>query len=392
MSALLKTADDMRDFSQFCKTFSSQIQTDAKKYDDNPLYRAHFTKTRDRIIEAASGLTGRALILGTGGAHDIPLRELAERFELDLADIDLEATARAVRELPPPLQSKCHLIHMDLTKIWRVFSERVGQLASAKAPASLFCSDPTTKVLIEKLASEKTPFSLIFSPFDSSSTRVSLFCQLPSVATLEELAHDDRLSASAAARDDLIDIPHILFAPLAYCTFLNTVKTEIDYPKNAASLVVSSLVSSQLSTYVRLYLDKVSEEKYGKPLGGAPDSILTRFEDACSNLPVEHIKDLASWVAPGGRVYFANDPVWRNMAHIHPDIYFREEDKDRARAGSHLITAEVHKLFNVAAETQQWKMCIPWGFGEEADDKGKIVITPYTEYDVTSMILTPKDS
>src|ERR1700722_4272995 len=81
-----------------------------------PYYQQHFSRSREAIIEAMEGLKNTALILGVGGANDIPLLELADQFDhVILADMDLSSTEKALESIPVHLKSKFHLKQEDLT-------------------------------------------------------------------------------------------------------------------------------------------------------------------------------------------------------------------------------------------------------------------------------------
>lgn len=84
--------------------------------------------------------------------------------------------------------------------------------------------------------------------------------------------------------------------------FLNLKRQAFDYPKQSASFVVSSLVSSQLTASVHQYLDEKSEKAYGHPFKITDLKIANFFRE----IECKHIKDLASCLNPSGTLYFAD--------------------------------------------------------------------------------------
>jgi hypothetical protein len=80
------------------------------------------------LLRAAERAEGpRAVVIGAGKLYDIPLRQLAERFEqLLLVDIDAAALGDSVEQvgLPPELHARLSLVQADATGINDVFMER----------------------------------------------------------------------------------------------------------------------------------------------------------------------------------------------------------------------------------------------------------------------------
>jgi hypothetical protein len=120
-------------------------------------WQPHIANSRRRILEAAS-LCGRhstVLVLGAGNCTEIPLEELARRFdEVVLLDLDGASMAAAVEELPDELIPKVHLSIADVTRfaaplmqrLWRAVdeSENAAQAFERIAAAlhSVEASDP----------------------------------------------------------------------------------------------------------------------------------------------------------------------------------------------------------------------------------------------------------
>jgi hypothetical protein len=91
-------------------------------------WREHAANNKQFVLRAAERAAGsRAVVVGAGKLYDIPLRQLAERFEqLLLVDIDAAAMAESVEQvgLPPSLRERLSLFQADVTGINDVFIER----------------------------------------------------------------------------------------------------------------------------------------------------------------------------------------------------------------------------------------------------------------------------
>lgn len=91
-------------------------------------WREHALENKQILLRGSERATGpRALVVGAGKLYDIPLRQLAERFEqLLLVDIDGAALAESVKQadLEPKLHARLSLIRSDVTGINDIFLER----------------------------------------------------------------------------------------------------------------------------------------------------------------------------------------------------------------------------------------------------------------------------
>jgi len=97
-------------------------------------WREHAANNKQFLLRGAECAKGpRAVLVGAGKLYDIPLRQLAERFEeLFLVDIDAASLAESVKQvgLEPKLQARLSLVQADVTGINDVFMERArGALA-----------------------------------------------------------------------------------------------------------------------------------------------------------------------------------------------------------------------------------------------------------------------
>lgn len=92
-------------------------------------YRDHFSKNKKFLLEGAGSHSGSALVLGLGNGLDIPLEELATRFEKVVAvDMDDEAMSRALSRLPKKLQKKVLCIQEDLTGLMLPLSNKIDSI------------------------------------------------------------------------------------------------------------------------------------------------------------------------------------------------------------------------------------------------------------------------
>ena len=248
VSKFLPAASPAEKIDAFFRGCSASLHRRASTETD-PLYQTHFKNSREAIVEAAAGLTGTALVVGVGGAHDIPLAELAKQFDhIDLVDIDTSLVDEALLAVPEALRGKFQIHKADLTGIWDEFVQKMDALDQTLAP-----EDFLTKV------------KALFAGFT---------------------------------------------------------RKEFPYSKYKASFVVSSLVSSQLSHHLMQYLDQRCKELYGKTTLELLDNATVELMNTCV-VPVEeaHMKDLSSWVAPEGRVYFADNFIVEDITTVTAPVF-----------------------------------------------------------------------
>ena len=90
------------------------------------LQAVHLAKSRQEILQTAEIACGRApegqpkkaLLLGVGNALDIPLQELAERFDhLTVVELDRTSAEQAIKKLSPDLQPKIKLVVADISGV-----------------------------------------------------------------------------------------------------------------------------------------------------------------------------------------------------------------------------------------------------------------------------------
>lgn len=110
------TALAAQDARGFFAAAGERVRAVEERYQD--YWSSHLQNSRRRILRAAE-LTknrGRAVVLGAGECREIPLEELARRFEqVVLVDLDRGSLEEAAEDLSPELQAKLELQVSDLT-------------------------------------------------------------------------------------------------------------------------------------------------------------------------------------------------------------------------------------------------------------------------------------
>jgi len=121
----------------------------------------HLAKSKQKILETATAalkrapegqLTKKALLLGVGNGLDIPLQELAEKFDhLTVVELDRESTEKAIKQLPSGLQKKIRLVVADVTGIIGEYCEKIDGISNGSKGALTFFhkAEQMTKNAIE---------------------------------------------------------------------------------------------------------------------------------------------------------------------------------------------------------------------------------------------------
>jgi hypothetical protein len=102
-------------------------------------WRSHIEHSRRRILEAADLAQGHgvATVLGCGAGTEIPLAELARRFDrLILVDLDGPSMIEALDQVPLDLRPKVELRVMDVTSFAAPLMERLRQAVDASSTAA----------------------------------------------------------------------------------------------------------------------------------------------------------------------------------------------------------------------------------------------------------------
>jgi len=99
----------------------------------------HIANSNRRILEAAD-LAARnevVIVLGAGAVTEIPLPELARRFDrVILADLDEPSMLEAVELAPPEVRSKIEVRVMDVTSFAASLMEKIADAVEASADAA----------------------------------------------------------------------------------------------------------------------------------------------------------------------------------------------------------------------------------------------------------------
>jgi hypothetical protein len=101
-------------------------------------WRSHVVHSHRRILEAADLAQGRriAIVLGCGVGTEIPLAELARRFErLILVDLDGPSMMEALEQVPLELRPRVELRIMDVTSFAGPLMERLTQAVDESSTA-----------------------------------------------------------------------------------------------------------------------------------------------------------------------------------------------------------------------------------------------------------------
>ena len=100
---------------------------------------SHVEHSHRRILEAADLAQGRAVatVLGCGAGTEIPLAELARRFErLILVDLDGPSMIEALEQVPLELRPRVELRVMDVTSFVAPLMDRITRAVDASSTAA----------------------------------------------------------------------------------------------------------------------------------------------------------------------------------------------------------------------------------------------------------------
>lgn len=128
-------------FSELGYAFTSAAITSVRNA-NTAAWREHGVNNKQLLLRGAERAAGpRAVVIGAGKLYDIPLRQLAERFEqLLLVDIDATALAESVKQvgLEPKLHARLSLVQADVTGINDVFLERARAALALKGEVEVY--------------------------------------------------------------------------------------------------------------------------------------------------------------------------------------------------------------------------------------------------------------
>jgi len=125
--------------ADYFRRYNKELHKDFTSIQDTS-YRKHFENSNLAILKAAEGLSGTALLLGVGGAHDLPLKELARQFDtIVLVDIDTSLTEAVVARLPKDIRDKFRIHAIDLTGIISRLDRVLDVVVASGSPHKEFC-------------------------------------------------------------------------------------------------------------------------------------------------------------------------------------------------------------------------------------------------------------
>ena len=115
--------------SGFFSSAGRNISAAEIEYED--YWRPHLENSRRGILSAAGlvSKTGTALVLGAGKCREIPLEELARKFDrVVLVDLDAPSMRDAVATLPEPLRPKVEIRVSDVTSFAQPLMEATSRI------------------------------------------------------------------------------------------------------------------------------------------------------------------------------------------------------------------------------------------------------------------------
>lgn len=102
-------------------------------------WRSHLERSRERILRAANLAAHRevATVLGAGAGSELPLAELAGRFDrLVLVDLDGPSMLRSLRQIPRRLRSRVDLKIVDVTSFASGLIESTARAVESSSSAA----------------------------------------------------------------------------------------------------------------------------------------------------------------------------------------------------------------------------------------------------------------
>ena len=127
-------ANDLHEFFRDAGTKISAAQSEYEEY-----WRPHIEQSHRGILEAARLVQepGTALVLGAGECREVPLQELAQRFDrVVLVDLDEASMSRAVARLPEPLRRVVDIRVSDVTSFAEPLMKATARIVNRAQTAS----------------------------------------------------------------------------------------------------------------------------------------------------------------------------------------------------------------------------------------------------------------
>ncbi len=287
-------------------------------------YQGHIQRSRDLILEGAQGLSGTALLLGLGNGMEYTpegLEKLANQFER-IVVVDIDE--EGVRTTLRELDQ--YLVEKGRSPLSQKFVVRVEDLSGVLADFSI---------------------------------------------RVEEIVKTSALPEYAVAQ--LIKLIQSLEI------------RNIDLSSYQASYVVSSLVMTQLASFIYQYSHNLFSKKFGPNILNN-HSFLAALNRLATELPSRHIQQLARWVQPQGRVYLSD-----TLAEIRMQRYWTGQilqGNPMVMLGTDILEREVEKKFDYQVR--------PWIDGKTFWEWERVPVGTSTgsqgsKFVVGAMVLKPKN-
>lgn len=131
-------------------------------------YQDQFTRSQAAIEHAITGLSGTAIIMGSGACQDLPLEKIARQFHrVILLDIDARYTRQATEKLPTDLRERVEIIQADLTGYFEELKERVEAIKNKNPSFAIFRSEVVK--MLPSLTKKESPCKGLKASFVCSS-------------------------------------------------------------------------------------------------------------------------------------------------------------------------------------------------------------------------------
>lgn len=194
----------------------------------------------------------------------------------------------------------------------------------------------------------------------------------------------EKLVSQKLGYDQFIDRIFALLPKLA--------REELDYDRLKASFVCSSLICSQLSGQITLFIRKVCQEYYHQELTLSPEKE-QQLNDFCAQVQIRHVQDLHRLVDSGGVVYFADHFSCRDYALLSSELEEREVFLDKmVFPWAVHVQNEIKRLFSIRTEEGwTWGLLEHESVGTATVDEQvlPVQVEQIKEFQITALTLLP---
>jgi hypothetical protein len=204
---------------------------------------AHGERSRRFIRGAVSAVEGRDVVwvLGAGRAYDLPLRELAERFQrVVLVDIDRRALEETVASAEPSLRARLEPVAADVTGIASTWRART-LAAVREATDARDAAERLYALARGYVVAEEDPWRFLGARPDLIVSQMLLSQLNDPLERYQRRVYEERFGASPFDRHPGLRVANMLFAHRLqhdHVTFLR---------RHAAAAVLTSDVAEQLA-------------------------------------------------------------------------------------------------------------------------------------------------